>query len=332
MPCPEVIEHAMRRIVPMLRHLRLGDGSIARFNGMGVTMPDAVATALAYDRHFPSLAPISPESGYGRIESCGTVCVMDVGTTPPSPFASAAHAGCLSFELSAGRYAVFVNAGLAEEKAGRFARIAPSRATASHTALVLGETSSATLSDRGTTKKVREARLSGKVQATHAGDDVGLALEGSHQGYAKRFGLGHRRRLTLSRDGERLEGIDTLEAISSSISEAVPCAIHFHVHIDVDLRMGWQTNSVLLTLPDLSVWRFSSADATLSIEESAHHALETGSRRTLQIVLRRLAGAGTTVHWQIERIGQADIAQTTRDAAQGVHRSLAEALSRVADR
>jgi uncharacterized heparinase superfamily protein len=45
----QALAAAIARMAPMLRTLLLGDGLPARFNGVGFTERDALATALAYD-------------------------------------------------------------------------------------------------------------------------------------------------------------------------------------------------------------------------------------------------------------------------------------------
>ena len=47
--CPEQLGEALERMLPMLRYLRLGNGMVARFNGMGCAPAAGLATVLAYD-------------------------------------------------------------------------------------------------------------------------------------------------------------------------------------------------------------------------------------------------------------------------------------------
>src|SRR5690606_12639938 len=47
-PAPPALNAAIERMIPYLRFMRLGDGSLARFNGMGSPNVDLVATVLAY--------------------------------------------------------------------------------------------------------------------------------------------------------------------------------------------------------------------------------------------------------------------------------------------
>ena len=70
----------------MLRHLRLGDGMLARFNGMGATERDALATVLAYDEA-AGAAATRRRSGYVRLQRGATVVLVDAGA------AAAARAG-----------------------------------------------------------------------------------------------------------------------------------------------------------------------------------------------------------------------------------------------
>ena len=132
---------------------------------------------------------------------------------PPIELAGMACAGCLSFEMSTGTYILLTNGG-APARAVRAAQTTW-RATATHNTLALNEQSSSRL--------LRDARLEGQIGAApirhpdRVSCDVreingAIALEASHNGYLSRFGLVHRRTLTLDASGERLEGIDVLTA------------------------------------------------------------------------------------------------------------------------
>src|SRR5262245_33850840 len=140
---------AVSRMTATLRHLRLGDGALARFNGMGATERDALATVLAYDEGRATPPNSCVRSGYARLQCGETVILLDTGAAPPLELTGAACAGCLSFELSAGTELLLVNGGTPAP--AEAARSAVARATASHTTLCLGEQSSA--------KLMRSARL-----------------------------------------------------------------------------------------------------------------------------------------------------------------------------
>ena len=100
---PQALTGAIDRMLPLLRLLRLGDGGIARFNGMGRSAADQLATLLTYEGARGRPMRRAPHSGYERLEAGETVLVADVGPAPAVADAAEAHAGCLSFELSSAR-------------------------------------------------------------------------------------------------------------------------------------------------------------------------------------------------------------------------------------
>ena len=66
---PQALLNSIDRMIPMLRTFRMGDGSMALFNGMGVTSPHLIATILAYEDGRASGLMNAPKSGYQRIEA-----------------------------------------------------------------------------------------------------------------------------------------------------------------------------------------------------------------------------------------------------------------------
>src|SRR5262249_2641568 len=80
LPPSGALPRALERMVPMLRHLRLGDGALARFNGVGATDREALATVLAYDKGQEVLPALAPQSRYARLERGAAIVLVDVGT------------------------------------------------------------------------------------------------------------------------------------------------------------------------------------------------------------------------------------------------------------
>ena len=65
---PPQLNNAIDRMMPMMRFFRHGDGNFAHFNGMGPTLPDVMATILAYDDARGAPLSNAPHSGYQRAE------------------------------------------------------------------------------------------------------------------------------------------------------------------------------------------------------------------------------------------------------------------------
>lgn len=302
-PVPEVLVTAMGRMLKMLRHLRLGDGSLARFNGMGVATPASLATVLAYDDVEARAAVALGASRYARLERGPTIILADLGAPPLLELAGEAHAGTLSIEVSVGPHLLFLNGGAPGHSDGDWR--AASRATASHCTLVLDDTSSSEM--------LRNTRLEGFAGAPPIRGPVtvrgGLeadrdadapVITGEHDGYRARYGLLHQRRVGLSADGMRIEGVDRLKAPSGSmrLKRDAPFAIHFHLHPD-SRCVDATPQSATIMLAGGAKWTLTAEGAKVTVEESIHFAESAGPRRSLQIVLRGTTPGETEVRWRV---------------------------------
>jgi uncharacterized heparinase superfamily protein len=301
---PPALLNAIDRIIPALRLLRHGDGSLALFNGMGVTAPDRVAVVLAYDDARGEALSSAPYFGYQRLEAEGAIVIVDSGPPPPRAFSAQAHAGCLSFEFSAGPERIVINCGA--PAVGANAARAAARSTAAHSALVIDDTSSARIaSTEGIERIVAGQIVAGprNVQVERRPLPDGMLLELSHDGYARQFGLIHERRLALKSDGSQLIGEDRLVGASQT-GQAQPraYALRFHIHPAVTLSRGPDGASVLLTLPSGQRWMFEAGGLPLAIEESVLFASLEGARACEQIVVSGQADATVEAQWAFSRI------------------------------
>ena len=302
---PEGFDAAIRRMLKMLRYLRLGDGKVARFNGMTAHMIDALSTVLAYDDHSHEGLEAAPQSKYLRLERGPVVMMMDVGSPPPLELSGSAHAGCLSFEMSAAAQPIFINGGAPEPAAHEWH--AAARATASHNTLCLGGKSSAKLVRHEHLESLLEGapiRFPEGVEYKLTNRDGGIEVDAFHDGYFQRFKLLHRRRIEIDADGLRIRGIDRIgpQRGQMRLPQDVPFAVHFHMDADVTCVPSGESGRVILTLRDGQRWRFSVTGAVLSIEESIHFAALAGPRQSLQIALRAATFGESEVRWTMERM------------------------------
>ena len=299
-----VLSAAIARMLRFLRYMRLGDGSLTRFNGMGVTPFDSLATLLAYDPAPESnLAGVS-NSGYARLTSGDMIMVVDVGTPPSLEYAGTACAGALSFELSIGDEAVFVNAGSPGSADQEW--LAASRSTASHNTLCLNTSSSSKLLRNKLLNRLVRAspiRYPNKVMSGLNKERDGAILKCSHDGYVRKFALTHKRELFMSRDGSRVTGEDIIGAGTGSVRFArdLPYAIHFHLDNDIICRHDDDPAAAILELRNGEIWRFTARGTTMSIEDSINFADLAGPTRSSQIVLRGASFGETRVNWALEQ-------------------------------
>lgn len=307
-PPPQSLIVAIDRMMPMIRFFRLGDGNLARFNGGGLTPTDRLAAVVAHDDALGSPLMLAEQSGYCRLEKGGGIVLVDCGRPPPLAMSAAAHAGCLSFEMSSTNHPIIVNCGAPTRRDAGW-RLA-ARASAAHSTLVVSDTSSSQLRSGGEDIDGKElAVLSGpaNVTARTETNDGAQELRASHDGYNQRFGITHTRKLSLSASGEMLVGDDTLIAPRGLKGEARDngggFAIRFHLHPLVSAELSDDKRTALLTLPNHIGWQLTSKNEPLTIEESVYLADNRGPRRAEQVVLySTMANAAEKqINWVLEK-------------------------------
>jgi uncharacterized heparinase superfamily protein len=312
---PKALVGAIDRMLPMLRLFRHPDGTLAHFNGMGLTPADHLATILIYDDVRAQPMRRAPHSGYERLQAGTAILVADVGPAPPIKHSMEAHAGCLSFEFSSGAHRLVVNCGTSRG-AHETANLA-GRATAAHSTATLAESSSCrVLAPSGVPgrswiwgwleRRLGPVVLRGpKIVPAHR-NETGQAVEltASHDGYEARFGIVHERRWRLSSSGDVLEGEDVFRSEGRGAAPH-PVAIRFHLHPSAKAVQAQTGGPVQVVLADQETWRLDASPAALRIEESVFFATSDRPRRTEQIVLAVNAAEKAGVRWRFERIARA---------------------------
>ncbi|RWM94656.1 MAG: heparinase [Mesorhizobium sp.] len=301
---PPALINAIDRMLPALRFFRHQDGSLARFNGMGATIHDRIATILRHDDTVGAPLLHAPHSGYERLSMGGVTVIADTGLPPPVDISNAAHAGCLAFELSSGRQHFIVNAGIDTYGAAEFRPLA--RATAAHSTATVNDTSSARFSHSLRVSDLLGSPLIGGPQHVPCKRIDQKSVQGfvaRHDGYAARFGLLHEREVKLAENGNVLTGRDRFlrpggAAIRNNGRDFV--TVRFHIHPDIGLLHDEQ-GRLTLAASQGDTWVFTCAEVAPEIEESIYFAGLGGPRRSRQIVLAFKASEIAEVHWQLTR-------------------------------
>ena len=301
---PAQLLNAIDRMMPMLRLFRHGDGTLALFNGMGVTAPELLATILAYDDVRAQPLTSARPSGYQRLQAGDAIVIIDAGRPPPEVFSTRAHAGCSSFEFSAGAQRIVINCGAPD--ANRTAAREAARMTAAHSTLVIDDTSSCRFaSHAGWRKWLGDQIVAGpdRVDAERIDEPSGTMVALAHNGYEARFGLIHERRILLSKDGRTLQGSDRLSSGKTGKPvEKRPFAVRFHIHPTVRLKRVREGRATLCILPNGKRWLFETTGGEAHIEESIFFAAPDGPRSCAQIAVHGETGPGTVIEWSFRHI------------------------------
>jgi uncharacterized heparinase superfamily protein len=308
-PVPEALSKAIIRIAPALRALRHSDGELARFHGGDRGAEGRLDQALASAGARPGATP-AIAMGFARLTGRRTSVIVDASPPPSGRAALTAHASTAAFELTSGRRPLVVSCG-AGRTFGPAWRLA-ARATQSHSVLCMEGSSSSRLSATGEAMVTRAAVTASRLIPGHEGTDLYL----SHDGWLASHGLIAGRSLTLSHDGRRLSGVETLTALTAEARrrfedmmtvtrmEGAGFAVRFHLHPEVDARLDMAATAVSMALRSGEIWVLRATGPVLmSLEPSAY--LEKGRlkpRPCTQIVLRGQArGFETRIGWTLAK-------------------------------
>lgn len=305
-----IVELALSRAVPALQGLTHHDGSLGSWQGAPGISAETMSTLIRASGIRARPLRDARHWGYQRVPAGRTVVLVDAGTPAMARHAVMGCASTLAFEMSHGPYRLIVNCGGASA-------IAPDmppelakglRATAAHSTLCLDDTNSTSVLAKG-----QLGKGVGLVELDRRDSDDAARLDMTHDGYAKRYGLIHRRLLVLRSDGRELRGEDVLlPAAKSGFGRGfgrqkqgdVPFAIRFHLGVDVEAHLATDGWGVFLRVADGSLWQFRSAASKVTLEESLWVDENGQIRPSQQIVLTGTASAGGGNYgWLIKHMG-----------------------------
>ncbi len=295
---PAEIVAAIDRMAPMLRFFRHGDGGLALFNGTWEGDRRVIDLALARSGSGEAAPSMALQSGFQRLAAGTSLVIADAGSPPGRGMDGIAHAGTLSFEMSAAHERLIVNGGTYPGAPRDFRHVM--RYTAAHSTAVVDDVNSTEITDHG----ALEYRA-GNVLIDRADDAGAQWLDMCHDGYRSLYGIIHRRRLWLSPDGGDLRGEDSFVGYEGR-PITVPdrrYIIRFHLHPSVKATLAQSGQAVLMRLPSGRGWRLRATGAGIGLAESIYLGEEGRVRRTEQIVLVGQAPAdGATVKWALTRM------------------------------
>ena len=292
-----------------LRAARLGDGGLTAVHGGNRLSAARIEEMCGWPGVAARGIGAGAESGLQRMEAGKTVLLIDAGPPPDAEFNAGAHAGALGFELSDGAERLIVNVGGwggldagVDERLGTLVRT-----TAAHSTLVLDDTNQSEVETGAPLGAGVDA-----VELSRQESEAGQWLDAAHDGYRRRFGLTHRRRLYLAPGGGDLRGEDVLEPaprgrgltarLPGGRRGAMPFAVRFHLMPGADVTPTADGRGAVIRTPGAALWQVKVSGGDLSVDESLWIGEEGRAQRTRQLVVSGEAGAdGATVKWRFEK-------------------------------
>ncbi|MEP5937762.1 MAG: heparinase II/III family protein [Erythrobacter sp.] len=307
---PQALGVMLELLVPPLLALRHGDGGLGSWQGANAVRADRVAALV--DASGVRTRPLKDVRhwGYQRLTGGKATVQFDAAPPPKARHARWGSASTLAFEMSDGDHRLIVNCGGSALAGGLVpARIEQGlRASAAHSALVLDNANSTAVLINGKLGKgVEQVEVDRRTLG--AGGQEATRVEASHDGYAARYGLTHRRILMLRADGTELRGEDILQPQAKRGQRGkIAYALRFHLGVAVETRLADDRGGASLVLPNGSLWQFRIAGdetgARVSLEESLWVDGTGRPRPTQQLVIEGMTQrGGGQFSWLLKKMG-----------------------------
>jgi uncharacterized heparinase superfamily protein len=297
---PDAIDGAGQAALAALHGVTMGDGALSSWQGCNSGEAGRL-TALIEGCGLRA-RPLRQARGWGyqRMSALGTIVVIDAAPPPPQKIAEQGSASTLAFELSDGGQRLVVNCGgpgplptdLSDEL------VQGLRSTAAHSTLVLADTNSTNILPDGSLGKGVD-----DVTIDRTEDNDASRLEASHDGYARTFGLIHKRSLMLGNDGKELRGADQLTPKGRKrIRESAPYAVRFHLAPGVEATITADGMGAILRSKGAPPWNFRCRGGNLLAEDSLWIDGRGRPQRTSQLVIvGEVSALGGEIGWQFRR-------------------------------
>jgi len=309
---PAALDALLGLMVPPLLALTHGDGTLASWQGgWAVAAEDVSGLVAASGVRARPLRDVR-QWGYQRVSAGKSILMFDAA---PPPLARHARNGCastLAFELSHAGQRVIVNCGGAAAGGGLMpVRLEQGlRATAAHSTLALDDVNSTAVLINGRLGggvgevEVDRRTLEADGKGTRGGWGA-TRLEASHDGYAGRYGLLHRRILIMRDDGTELRGEDMLIPSGRKGKRGkVGFAIRFHLGPGIEVGLSEDKQGVGMALPDGSYWQFRVGAGEVMIEESIWADGQGRPVPMQQLVIQGLVSrGGGNFGWLLKKMG-----------------------------
>jgi uncharacterized heparinase superfamily protein len=298
---PDWLTEALQASVGALLAVTLGDDGLSSWQGGNKVSRKRLLSAVEASAVTSQALRQARGWGYQRVQCKQSVLVFDAAPPPPPRALSGGCASTLAFEFSDGQDRLIVNCGGEAMAKGALPEALANglRTTAAHSTLTLADRNSTAIHEDGSLGKgVGQVEMSRDQTA-------GIArVEATHDGYARRFGLIHERRLTLSPDGRQLAGEDRLYPAEKRRrrAENIAFAARFHLAPAVEVTATADGQGAILRLRGGAAWQFRCRGGQLMLEDSVW--IDGGARPQPTLMLS-VAGEtppdGMTISWELKR-------------------------------
>ena len=198
--------------------------------------------------------------GYSIQKNKNILLVMDVGPSPEKKFSKDYQSGALSFEIISNENKVICNSGYFQNPKHKLNEL--SKSTAIHSTLIIDNNSSCKLAKIANNNSVIEKGLK-ILKKSSVFEKNYWNVTASHNGYFKKYGIIHERKIEFFPEKNKFIGIDII--INKKNYKSKNFEIRFHLHPYSKIMKTQDNKSVFIEVGKEG-WKFTCAGYNVNLE------------------------------------------------------------------
>ena len=235
--------------------------------------------------------------GYAIVYNKKISLIMDVGSSPDKKFSQNYQAGALSFEIISSGKKLICNSGYYQNFNHKLNEL--SKSTATHSTLVLNDTSSCKFNNNSNSTSMISQGLK-IVKKSVVFEKNYWKITAAHDGYLKQYGVIHDREVEFYPEQIKFIGHDKI--VSKNNIKNLKFEIRFHLEPNVKVMKTQNNKSILIDL-DGEGWKFTSSDSVINIENGLYLGKKNSFIDNQNIFISGMTiGENQTIKWEITKL------------------------------
>ena len=287
-----VFDEILLKMTSILNEYFHVDGTIPLFNGSNNIYTKSIYNSLNKDNYLKKREFSNVNNGIAFYSDKNRKIFFDVVQPNSDMISSNLSAGTLSIELSGFGEKIIANCGSTESFGNNPEYL---RYSAAHSTIVLQNTNISEIKESNPHIKFPQSVVFRKE--TNPKEEI---LEGSHNGYLKRFSKIIKRKLIIYKNENKLRGEDNFISYRDTNRRLI-YHIRFHLAQDMILNFTNNKKNIIIKTKLNNIWLFKS-DTELKIEDSI--SVDNNiTKPTKQIVIKGVLSDKKIVKkWSLEKI------------------------------
>ncbi len=235
--------------------------------------------------------------GYVILKNKNFILSADLGPSPEKKFSNDYQSGALSFEIFFNNYKLISNCGYFQNHKHQLNSI--SKSTATHSTLILDNRSSCKFKkdSNGIFKIDNELKI---LKKSVIFEKKYWSILGSHDGYLKKYGVIHERKIEFLIDKNKFIGTDKL--IKKKKFKNSNFEIRFHFEPGVKITKTQDEKSILIELQN-SGWKFYSINHKIDVETGLYFGKKNSFTENQNIFISGITqNEDQEIVWEIIKI------------------------------